>query len=113
MKVTIDYGQSTQGLFGTKPKFDVRVRTELTAEEVAAVKHVALQQSVILRYERKGLQLDCTVGQLLNGGAQFAFDDFIEARHFTQEVKERLNVLKGVIVEAIAVKEGRSETFEL
>lgn len=114
MKISIRYGQSTQGLFATKPKFDVIVKAELSAEERAAAKHVGLDQSVLFRHERKGISLDTTVGNLINGGGStFAFDDFIEARNFTQEIKGRMQVLKDVITEAIAVKDGHSETFEL
>jgi hypothetical protein len=113
MKVTIEYTQGTQGLLGTKVRFDVTVRTQLTAEEAAAIRHVDILSMPVIEHERNGVPMSCTAVQLINGGAKFTFDNFIQARNFALGVKKQLSNLKGVIDEAIRVKEGHSETFEL
>jgi hypothetical protein len=113
MRVSIDYGQGSQGIFGNKPRFDVRVSTQFTAEEAAAIKQVGLTDLIVLQWERRGESFNCTAGQLVKGGTTCTFDGFIDARNFTEEVKRQLSTLKGVINEAVAVSAGHSESFEL
>ena len=113
MRVTIKYEQSTQGLLNRKPLFIVSLATQMTAEETAAIQAVGLTDATVIEYERDGIPLHCTAGQLMRGGTSFNFDHFTNALNFRNQIKGHLETLKEILDAAAQVRSGTSETYEL
>lgn len=123
MRVSIDHGETTTGLFAKKTHYTVSVTVQFSEEEKQIIRQRKLEKSIVLersipsdRDPRKfdGIEdvFNLTIHKLMGGTDTYTLETPLEAKEYDEVLRAGLQDLKAFIVGNESVEE-KSSSFEL
>jgi hypothetical protein len=127
MRVQINHNETTSGFFRTTTKYEVVVRVEFSAEELAIIRQRNLADTIVLRRDPQAFQrkrfspdelarlqdvIDLKISNLMKGPDSYICDTPLEAKNYEANLTDALKQLKSYIFANAEISD-KSKSFEL